>query len=350
MRRDISLSDPTYTTRPSPSAWEKFAQRFVCDVRDLPFLRLSLAMTFVLLPLAFLLYWPGVFRWWMAPVYWAVLFGLFFDRYILMLHNTSHRRLFRREWNWLNRYIPWVLGPFCGETPETYFIHHITMHHAEGNMPGDLSSTMKYQRDRLSHFLHYFFRFFFLITFDMARYQLGRGRKQIVRRMLVGELGFYAVCILLAFLNWQATLVVFVVPFLLCRFLMMAGNWGQHAFVDASDPRNPYKSAITCINARYNRRCFNDGYHIGHHVMANRHWTEHPGEFAANLDTYRDEDAIVFEGVDFFIVWGLLMLGRYDVLARRFVDLRDEPRSAAEIEALLRTRTQRFSPAQLAAF
>jgi hypothetical protein len=30
------------------------------------------------------------------------------------------------------------------------------MHHVEDNMPEDLSSTMRYQRDSFLHFLHYF--------------------------------------------------------------------------------------------------------------------------------------------------------------------------------------------------
>ena len=50
------------------------------------------------------------------------------------------------------------------------------------------------------------------------------------------------------------------------------------------------------------------------------------------------EDAIVFEGVDFFMIWLFLMLKRYDWMADRFVDLREEPRSREEIIALLTSR------------
>ncbi len=351
-RRELILSDPTYTSKAEHGALERFALRFIRDPRDLPFVWLTLQMTFVLIPAAVLLFWPGVFRWWMAPIYWAVLFGGFFDRYILMLHNTSHRPLWKREYNALKGYIPWVLGPLCGETPETYYIHHITMHHAEGNLPRDLSSTMKYQRDSVLGFLHYFFDFFFLSMYRIGRYQLGKKRPRLVFWMLIGEWSFYLAVAAGLALHLEATLTVFVIPFLLCRFLMMAGNWGQHAFVDASDPGSSYKSAITCINTRYNRRCFNDGYHISHHLVANRHWTDHPGELLENRDTYAKNDAIVFEGIDFFQVWLFLMLKRYDWLADRFVDLSDEPRSKDEIIALLRARTQRIDvtrPEMLAA-
>lgn len=339
----ISISDPRFSPKAERNAFERAALHFINDERDLPFFWLSLAMTVVLVPLTVALFWPGVFRWWMAPIYWGVLFGLFFDRYILMLHNTSHRRLFKRKYGLLNSYIPWILGPFCGESPETYFVHHITMHHAEGNMPKDLSSTMKYQRDSVFHFARYFLRFFFLVLPEMTIYQSKKKRWPILRRMFSGELSFYVFCVGMSFISWQATLVVFVIPFVLCRFLMMCGNWGQHAFVDAADPSNSYKNSITCINAKYNRRCFNDGYHIGHHVTANRHWTEMPEDFERDRANYVKNDAVVFEGIDFFIVWILLMLKRYDTLANHFVELRDEPRSHEEIVALLKQRTRQIA-------
>jgi hypothetical protein len=47
----------------------------------------------------------------------------------------------------------------------------------------------------------------------------------------------------------------------------------------------------------------------------------------------------VFRGLDYFGVWFLLMIGRYDWLARRFVHLGETKRSEAEIVALLRSRT-----------
>ncbi len=341
--RGITLTDPTFSPTSERNPLERLALRFIQDERDLPFVWLSIAMTAVLMPLAAALYWPGVFHWWMAPIYWVVLFGGFIDRYILMLHNTSHRRFFKKKYDLLNKYVPWVLGPFCGESPETYFVHHVAMHHAEGNLFSDLSTTMPYQRDSLLDFLRYFLRFFFIGLPELVGYQLKKGRTRLARRVVVGELSFYALCIGLSFISWQATVVVFVVPFVLCRFLMMCGNWGQHAFIDPEDPGNDYKSSITCINTRYNRRCFNDGYHIGHHVRANRHWSEMPTDFERDRDNYTQSDAIVFEGVDYFIVWALLMLRRYDVLASHFVELREVPRSEAEVIALLESRTRRIS-------
>ena len=271
-----------------------------------------------------------------------VLVIYFMGPFVLMLHNTSHRRLFKRPWSWMNHYIPWVLGPFFGESPETYFAHHVGMHHPENNLEDDLSSTMRTgaTASRLPRTTSC------ASSSGPARAQrLPREAKAPVaddRAASSASCSSSSAVVGLLFVDWRATLVVFVLPFVIARFAMMAGNWGQHAFIDAAAPENCYRNSITCINTSYNRRCFNDGYHIGHHIKATRHWTEMPGDFEANVAEYAEEGAIVFEKLDFFGVWLCLMLGRYDWLARRYVHLGEVRPSEEEIIGLLRTRTARI--------
>jgi fatty acid desaturase len=327
---------------PSPTSPASWLERFVNDPRDIPFVRLSIVATLVIPPFAALLYVPGVFRWWLALLYLAVNGAVFLDRFILMLHNTSHRTLYKPRYRFLNLWIPWVLGPFFGETPDTYFAHHLGMHHPENNLAADLSSTMRYQRDSAGHFFLYYTRFMTRGLAELASYLRRTRRSKLLRRMVAGEVSFYAVAIALMFLNWRATVVVFVAPVIIVRFLMMAGNWGQHAFICSQRPESPYLNSITVIRCRYNDRCFNDGYHIGHHVKANRHWSEMPADFEANREEYARNGAIVFEGIDFFGVWALLMLRRYAALARHYVTLTGERPADAEIIALLKSRTQAF--------
>jgi hypothetical protein len=336
----LVLTDPRHDPEKTHGPIGRWAISFLRDERDLPFLRLMAEHTFVQIPFAIALFVPGVFRWWLGALYVVLTFTVFFDRFILMLHNTSHRPLFAKH-RWMRHYIPWVIGPFCGQTPETYFAHHMGMHHIEGNLEGDLSTTMPFQRDSFLHFLRYFGRFFFLSLFQLAAYHVRKGNRRMARRLLTGEALFFAMVVALGVLvDWRPTLVVFVVPFLAARWLMMCGNWAQHAFIDASAPEDDYKSSITCVNTRYNRRCFNDGYHIGHHERAGRHWTEMPEDFESKLDVYRERGAVVFDGIDYFQIWALLMLKRYRSLAEHFVDLEAVPRSRDEIVALLESRTR----------
>jgi fatty acid desaturase len=335
----VAVSDPTYKPGPGLRLGERFALRFINDQRDLPFLVLMAILTVTVLPTGVVLFLPGSFRWWLAGVHFA-LFIHFLGPFVLMLHNTSHRSLFRKSWGWMNQYIPWVLGPFFGESPETYFAHHVGMHHPENNLDDDISSTLPYRRDSVRGFLSYFLRFFFVGLVDLTAYLARKGRRSLMVRTVVGELLFLAVVVALLFVDWRATLTVFAVPFVVARFAMMAGNWGQHAFIDELSPANSYRNSITCINCTYNRRCFNDGYHIGHHLKATRHWTELPEEFLRNGETYAAEDAIVFTKIDFFGVWLCLMLKRYNWLARRVVHLGEVDRSEEETIALLRSRTR----------
>jgi fatty acid desaturase len=337
----LSLRDPTYTPPVEESRVEQVAERFIHDRRDVPFLKLMALTSATVIPTGLVLFVPGQFRWWLAAVH-LVLVIYFMGPFVLMLHNTSHRRLFKRPWSGMNQYIPWVLGPFFGETPETYFAHHVGMHHPENNLEDDLSCTMKYQRDSVLGFIRYFLRFFVGALPELSVYLAKRKRRSLMIRCMVGELSFFAAVAGLVYLDWRPTLVVFILPFVITRFAMMAGNWGQHAFIDAASPENCYRNSITCINSGYNKRCFNDGYHIGHHIKQTRHWTEMPGDFLANIEKYEAEKAIVFDKLDFFLVWLFLMLGRYDWLAKRYVHLGEVRPSEEEIIGLLRTRTARI--------
>jgi fatty acid desaturase len=335
----VAVSDPTYKPGAGLRLGERLSLRFINDRRDVPFLVLMAILTATVIPSGVALFVPGWFRWWLASLHLA-LFAHFLGPFVLMLHNTSHRSLFRRSWGWMNQYIPWVLGPFFGESPETYFAHHVGMHHPENNLEDDISSTLPYRRDSVRGFLSYFLRFFFVGLVELTGYLARKRRRSLMVRTVIGELFFYAVAVALFFVNWRATLTVFAVPFIVARFAMMAGNWGQHAFIDEVSPANSYRNSITCINSSYNRRCFNDGYHIGHHLKATRHWTELPEEFLRNGATYAAEDAIVFAEIDFFGVWLCLMLKRYNWLARRFVHLGEVDRSEEETIALLQSRTR----------
>jgi fatty acid desaturase len=336
----VVRNEADYVPRERPGAVEAWVRAHLLqDPRDWPIVRHFLLITVGVVPLGAALFVPGVFRWWMAPLYWAWIFGLFVPPYILGMHCLMHRPVFRLGRRWLNHWPTWLLGPFMGVTPETYAAHHMGMHHPENNLEDDLSSTIRYQRDNLLHWLAYWGRFFFFAIFELSRYLGSRGRWARVRRMLAGELSFYALC---AGLWWAAgpgpTVTVFVAPFLAVRILQMCGNWGQHAFVDPDDPGNCYRNSITCINTSYNRRCFNDGYHIIHHLKPAMHWTEMPKEFVANQAKYAEERAIVFDGIDFFQVWVLLMLRQHKALARRMVSLGDRELSEAEKLQLLHER------------
>jgi len=327
---------------PKAGVLGRWAKDLVRDERDLFVVETATELSLRAWIPAIILFAVPSLPWWTGLIYLAVSLPALADRYTLMLHVVSHRPLFARKVRWMNHWIPVVLGPFYGQTPYTYYAHHIGMHHAEGNLERDLSTTMPFRGDSRADFAKYAGRFFFFGIVDLVRYLRGRKQKKLLRMVMWGELGWVGAVTLLA--NWQfwPTLFVFILPVVILRFAMMQGNWAQHAFVDLSDPNNPYRNSVNLINSRHNRRCFNDGYHIVHHCKPPAHWTEHPVEFEKNLELYGANDAMVFQGVkDFIVLWEWLMKKDCDRMAEHFVDLSGKDRSKDEIIALLRSRTAR---------
>ena len=344
-------TDPVFTAKPL-SAADRFFLKFIKDERDLPFIYLTIQISCTLIPLAVLLYMPFVNGWLWALVAVAYQFFnnvTFKGPFGLMLHCTSHRALFKREYNFMNHYLPWVIAPLFGHSPETYYTHHIGMHHPENNLEDDESTTMPFRRDSLRGFGKYFGTFLFMGIYHLAAYFFRKKRKRLMYRSVRGEILFILFCTGMCFVNWPATLVVFIIPFLLFRLVAMMGNWAQHAFIDPADPGNAYKNSITCINTKYNHKCWNDGYHISHHVKPAMHWTEHPVFFQKTIDKYAANEAIVFDGIHFLHVFVFLMRKRYDLLAKHFVNIGNRFSTDEEVIAFLKKRTRKiaFEPAAM---
>jgi len=351
----ITLTDPIFIKKEKHNAFERFWLKFINDERDLPFVRLSIKLLCIFPPMAVIIYFLSMnantpwYLWWgVVAVYLFLDWAIFLGPFILMLHNTSHRSFFKHKYKKWNNFIPWIIGPFFGETPETYFAHHVAMHHPENNMEDDLSTTMPFRRDSVRGFLLYFSTFFFIGMGQLIGYHIKKKRTPIMWWMVVGEASFILLCVALSItLSFKATLVVLIIPLCFTRLMMMAGNWAQHAFVDAPAPGNCHRNSITCINTVYNKKSWNDGYHISHHLRPNRHWTDHPKEFLDNIDAYIKEDAIVFHTIDFTTVWLFLMLKKYKTLAKYYVVLDPNVKmTEEEIIAKLKYRTRRIEDRQ----
>jgi fatty acid desaturase len=259
-----------------------------------------------------------------------------------MLHNITHRRLFKKKYDWLNKYVIWFVCPFFGHTPETYFVHHVGMHHEENNMDDDTSSTLPYQRDSVTDFFKYYLNFIFLGFKETFMYLFNKKKKKYYMRLTYGEGAFFALCVVMCFINLQAALWVLIIPFLLSRLVMMLGNWTQHAFVDPNDPEKMYRNCYTCINTSYNKKCWNDGYHLMHHLRPGAHYTEMPNLFVKEKDMLAKEKSLVFEGVHYLHLFYFLMTKRYDKIADNLVNINNSFSSREEAINLLKQRTAKF--------
>jgi hypothetical protein len=171
--------------------------------------------------------------------------------YTLMMHQHIHMGGVLAKTPLLglvDKAFPYILDPLMGHTWNSYYYHHVKHHHVEGNGPSDLSSTIRYQRDDVFHFLHYLGRFFFFVWFDLPLYFLKKGQIKYAIKAGGWELLNYTMLYTLYRLNSQATTFVLLCPFLLMRLGLMIGNWAQHAFVDADEPDSDFRSSITLID------------------------------------------------------------------------------------------------------
>jgi fatty acid desaturase len=212
------------------------------------------------------------------------------------------------------------------------------MHHPEENLSSDVSSTLAYRRDSFLDFARYWLRFFFSYG-EMAEYFRRTKRTRLLKRFVIGE-SLYALVLLCALvLRFEAALVVFVVPLLVGRSVLIIGNWAEHAFVDPAAPENPFRASLNLIGKRINERCFNVGYHIGHHRKVRMHFSDMAREFEEHLEDYGREDAIVLRDMHYPDVWFHLMIGNYARLARSFVQLPGAPeRTPEQVISLMRSR------------
>ena len=339
-------TDPLYDAARPRTILDRFFLHLIRDERDLPFPYMTLKVALLMVPLAILLYMPFVSGWlWvvLAAVYFFLNNVTFKGPFGLMMHCSTHRALYKKEYNALNYIIPWGLAPFFGQSPETYRAHHVGMHHVENNLEEDESSTMAYQRDSVRGFLHYYLSFLFTGIATLAAYLFRKKRNKLMVGVIRGEFLFLAFCFVMCFVNLAATMMVFVIPFLIFRLVAMAGNWVQHTFICPDDPGNHFKNSITCINVPFNHRCWNDGYHISHHIDPTMHWTEHPVYFREHLKDFADNEAVVFAGLNYMDVFFRLMRKRYDLLAQHFVDIDGRYANDEEVIAFLKRRTARIT-------
>jgi fatty acid desaturase len=346
MKALAALTDPVYIPKEKITSYEKFWFRIMNDKRDMPFIYLLTTIHILVIPVAVLLFTSVLKGWW----WWAVAIPYFYvsqlyfkGRFGLMFHCLCHRKCFKNPYRWIHSYITWVVCPLFGHAPEGYFSHHVGMHHIENNTEDDTSSTMAYQRDSLRDFLAYFFKFLFVGVKNTILYLYYRKRKKLYMRLTLGEYVYLAFCVVMCFVNLKATLLVFVVPLLFARLVMMLGNWTQHSFIDSSNPDNLYTNSVNCINTKYNQICWNDGYHIIHHLRPGMHYTEMPGEFLKRKDELASNKAIVFDGIHYLHIFTFLLTKRYDKLADNLVNINGMFDSREQAILLMKERTRKIT-------
>jgi len=341
--KDINATRNEYLFS-TPAVITRWLHNAVNDPRDLPIAFLFFNVTLITLPAAAAVFY--IADWRVGLLYFVTNLLTFQERFILGLHYSSHLPLFKPKYALLNQWAPLVLCPFFGLPSGMYYLHHCVMHHKENNVfPWDVSTTEPYQRDNPLHFICYWLRFLVAIWVELPYYAAKRGRYKMCAQGVSTILGYFGCLKLLYSVYPVGTTWTLIVPLTAGSFVLMLGNWSQHVFVsptlhqmDMKRRHVNYHLTYNIVDAPFNQKTFNDGYHIEHHIHSRRHWSEMPAHSLAAINEYANEDAIVFKNLDFIAVGVLIFCRAYKILARNFVDVRSTKRSDAEIEALLRSR------------
>jgi hypothetical protein len=123
----------TYEPMPTSgfvAAVDSFFKPMVNDPRDTIFIFTALRLCAALYPgfiYFYLIRGSSPFQWfdYVVGAIHVVIQAYLLGPFTLMLHCTSHSALFKKSYAPLNRFIPWLLGPALGQTPETYGMHHL---------------------------------------------------------------------------------------------------------------------------------------------------------------------------------------------------------------------------------
>ena len=244
------------------------------------------------------------------------------EGFVLGIHYSSHKRIFKPAWAFLDHWVHSVLSPLIGFPSNAYIAHHVLMHHKEDNaLWYDASSTMPFQRDSWFHLLLYIVRYIALIQFELPFALMLRGRYRATAVMLAGYGTWFAVT------SYGMTVMPFtagyglLAPFVFLSFAAMRGNNLQHIFVSPDEPDCDFKLCYDIVNDPSNCGKFLDSFHVEHHVSPATHWADLPKKFLEFLPRHRDKDSFIFDAIHPDTVSWYVMTGQLDRLADHYVHI-----------------------------
>lgn len=277
-----------------------------------------------------------------------IAFGLFYlvghlkiyaRSFMLSLHYLTHCSIFNRRFRFLDHIWKSFLCNMFGVPVGLYYPHHIAMHHSEDNVaPHDMSSTMDYDRSSKWNHFKYMFRFVSIGIVELP-FRLAQMKKYDMVATCVSGYFVYVTTLVYAFKTSPiASLFVGWLPWLICSFALMQGNFKEHVFVDPDDYGNNYKSTVTCINAPSNALTFNTGYHVEHHEDPGLPWYKLPVLFLKNMPKHAANDSFVFSGLGTMEVGTMVLNEQFDELAEYYINIGQPKRTKVELIAEFKRR------------
>jgi len=247
----------------------------------------------------------------------------FFAYHHVLIHREGHSRggLFKGKYKKIfGRMNQFFFALFYGQVPGTYYASHVKIHHRWHNDVDDAHTNIDLDRSKLWSLTLYLPRFFYFWSgITSLAFFLKRREMRLALEMVYGMTLYYSVLTLLLCYDWKFALGYFVYPFMESMTFLGSIGYLWHAFVDPNDPQNQYVNSVTILNGADN--IWNEDYHVVHHFAPHIHWSEVPAYFEKTKHLYAKNKATIFQNTEEGLLLAMLFGGKWDDLARHFVDL-----------------------------
>ena len=318
--KEVDVSETTHANYASNYLFAVWgAKTLVKNEKDLPLMHMVLN-NFIFTVIAVACVWYSQSHV-LGLAYLLAAYLIFFGRYMCLNHEYAHIQLFKNKR--LGDIVSiFVIGHSYGLPVGSYYIQHIIMHHKGSNVWGvDFSSTEKYNRESIMHFMHYWLRRYSPVGFVFDAVRVCAKHNKYELAIMYGSCAicwFYLAIHIVAFTRyWKAGLWTMLLPILCTSLFGAIGGWMQHFFLNPQKPRKWFSYDL--INSHANSNGFNQGFHNVHHTLGNLHWTELPSGFMTLLRDYDKDNVMIMQGVDNVQVVLLIFAKQYKVLARHLV-------------------------------
>ncbi len=261
--------------------------RYAADVRSLIFVGTYFALVLV----QWLVAMPSL---WLSAMLLA-LTCVFSFMGAVITHNAVHAPVFENRT--VNRCFQVVLSLTYGSAVSSFVPGHNLSHHKHPQTARDVMRTTKVRSNwNLLNMLVFVPRVgLAIMRNDLAYTAAMKGTHRAwFRQSRIENAAVWGVTLLLLLLDWQKTLVFWVVPHLYAAWGIIGMNYLQH---DGTDQTHPYNHSRNFVGKLVNFWTCNNGYHGIHHRTPGLHWSllpaEHAREFAPHIDPRLDEPSLI---------------------------------------------------------
>ncbi|MEM9067305.1 MAG: fatty acid desaturase [Myxococcota bacterium] len=213
---------------------------------------------------------------WVIPSY--LLLCMFAFQGAVSTHNAVHCPIFKRRG--LNKFWQVVLTLTYGHPVSSYVPGHNLSHHKHTQSERDVMRTTKtrFRWHLLNLFLFMLMCVPGIMKADTAYTKSMRTRHPRWFRQMAYELvALWGITGVLLFLDWQKTLVLWVVPHLYAQWGIVTMNLLQH---DGCDQTSEWNHSRNFVGKLVNWFTFNNGFHTIHHMKPGLHWSLTPAAHA----------------------------------------------------------------------